>query len=170
MDMNRNLKELTILIIMSVLLFLVIYDMITTIFRNKKYENFTADEAIQNVSSLYNNQNMTVTNINVTGNSNLNTLKASSANITGTLTANTINGTFNGNITSGKVGSNDFIVYGTGKGYGNCTNLNPTGLTQSGLYTSNQSCFNVCPPNSFMVGIKYGKDGNIITPVCRNFN
>jgi hypothetical protein len=74
-------------------------------------ENMTSGEAIQNIASLYNSENMTVKNLTVTGHTNLNTLKVDgAAGITGAvITGSDL--TSQGNIKSGgKVSAQDLDI------------------------------------------------------------
>ncbi len=57
--------------------------------KQEQYENFTNDEAIQNVASLYNSGLATVTNLTATGTGTITNLVAPTANITN-LTANNL--------------------------------------------------------------------------------
>jgi hypothetical protein len=79
---------------MIIILLLLI--LLAIIYYKQKKEHLTNDEAIQAVASVYNNDNMTVTNLNVTSklnvatNASINSLAASNLNATD-ISANTLN-------------------------------------------------------------------------------
>lgn len=103
---------IVLLIVSMILLFLTTHQINET-------ENFSSDEAIQNVASLYNQGDMTVTNFKSTGTGAFNNLTASGTGTFGNLTASGT-GTFN-NLTA--------------TGATNISNLNATSgtATLSGL-------------------------------------
>ena len=80
--------------------------MIAILFLYKYRENITtdsgktlSDEAVQSIASVYNNQNMTVTNLNASNQANLNNAKVTgNLNVSGTITGN-LAGNVTGNVT-----------------------------------------------------------------------
>ena len=68
---------MSLLIISLFVVLIVIYYLLS-----KKKEHLTNDEALQNITSLYNSANMSVTNLNVTGHGKIMNLDVSNINVT----------------------------------------------------------------------------------------
>jgi type II secretory pathway pseudopilin PulG len=94
-----------LVIIILILILIIVY------FKSKsKREHLTNDEAIQNITSLYNQQIMTVTNLNVTNSANIGNIRAID------ISANTLN--LNNKFTvdnSGNINANNLIIDVSGK-------------------------------------------------------
>jgi hypothetical protein len=159
-------------------------------------ESFTNDEAIQNIASLYNQAQLTVTNFTSTGKGTFNDLNATtikatgqistpgaigtgSANITGGLTAGSANVT--GNLTAGNVTAGNASIKSMGPervfvGQWAGTNVkgpnskyNETvGTTQANAYKPSQN--SMCPNGSYMVGMQKGSQWDWYYPLCRSFS
>lgn len=154
---------MNIYVILSIVILIIVF------YKLHYIESFTADEALQNISSLYNNQNMIVSNLNVTGNSKLGNTSANSLNVSGNTTLGNTSAT--SLKLSGALGSESGIVFGTYKKESYCNNKIPTGKTHTDLYNEDSPCNHMCPPNTYMVGIKYGEDEQKeLRPICRTFN
>jgi hypothetical protein len=137
-------------IILVILIALMLYDMYNTYYRIQ--EHFTADEAVANIASVYNNQNLTTTNLGVTGTATLNNVAATK-------------------LTTANLGSDSLFI-------GNAQNQSCPDLaagaavpgTQGSLYGARDKCSQICPAGSYMVGIYNGSYGSNKNPICKWFN
>ena len=101
------MKRLLLIIIITVLICFFIFRYTST---NEALtvEGLTSDEAIKNIASIYNTDKMSVTNLNVTGESTVNKSTISTLNVTGDTTLN--------NVQTGKLQlGNKWSLTGTGK-------------------------------------------------------
>lgn len=160
-------------IVLIILVLLMIYDMWSVYKRYNKYEYFTADEAVANIASLYNNKNLVVTDLNSTGTGTFNTVRANNvaATTTNTSALTATNASVNGKLTIGTLGSDDVFIGRFAQA--NCGNPKPSGSsygTQSSIFNSTDKCTQICPPGSVMVGILNGDEFDHKHPLCRWIN
>ena len=91
------------IVILLLILVLIYYKL------NKKKENLTNDEAITNLASLYNNSNMTVTNMSVTGNIVARDYSGNNIDLSGNLNVGG-NVNSNGNLTIKNISANSLNI------------------------------------------------------------
>ena len=154
------------MLLLVILILLIIYDIYSTI----SIERYTTNEAVQSVSSLYNNQNMTVTNMNV-----IDKLTGKDATFTGTLTGNKVSVTdmgLSGNVFTGSSTSRTFAAgmdllpsVNSGTDLGPHSDYYNTSLKTPSIFgTSDPGNYAImCPVGSYMVGLK-GRQA-----VCKSF-
>jgi hypothetical protein len=153
---------------------IIIIILLTILIITRSMENFTTDEAIQNVASLYNTQNMKVTNLDVTGNTKTasmevaGNIKAASADVAGNMNAS--GGKFNSLITN-QLGGSDNVFIGMRKQTNGCDGQ-PGQMVgnHADLHAAARPCFQMCPPGSYMVGIQNGREFDHKHPLCKYFN
>jgi hypothetical protein len=79
--------------------------------------------------------------------------------------------TVTGTLTAGKVGSDDNLIMGRW-GQERCGDPPAAGTVvgnHSQLFNSGAPCYQICPPGSYMIGIRNGYDWDHKAPVCRKF-
>ena len=185
--MNNTTNSLLIIAIIFVVIMLT-YN--CTEYYTQNNESFTNDEAIQNIASLYNQAQLSVTNFTSTGKGTFNDLNAATIKSTGAIGAGSANVT--GNVTAGSANITGGLTAGSANVTGNLTtksmgpdkvfignwpkkNIKDVPLLSSGTVLGTQdSSYNaaknsMCPNGSYMVGLQKGSDWDWYYPICRSF-
>ena len=153
------------------IIFVVLTIITVIIFSTNYVEKFSDDEAVQNVASIYNNSNMKVTNLEVTGNlvsHTMNKLNSTVSQFDSKFNSkldtklNEIRGEMDGLINQVSTFKSSFNKKGYTKAYGsgNKKDCNPS---------TSGSCAQNCPAGYYMSGLSHGRNWDWKHPICTKF-